>query len=708
MKQKSLWNRLGKGIFSLFMVCAITCTTVMQVSAFEGDYKPYQQGTQDSNHIVESESENKTEESISGFSSMASNAGLSSTGLTQANNLRASTRGTEIEIGKSNTASWNGGQFYERMTKEFISENNNNDTVVYRIRYRVKHWGGGYTYQTGAVQLWVDGRHITSYSAYIGVHLNNTDAVLGSTDITLSKGVNHTIEFRDPGGSGMTAINVSGIVYHALPTYTVTFVNGYGGTVKTQTVTKYQSASAPSVSRAGYTFAGWSGTYTNVTSNRTITATWSPNTYQVKYNANGGTNAPATQNFVFNSGAKISTGKPTRTGYTFTGWISNPNNTAFAPGASIPTGWGSFELIAQWKINQYTVTFDSNGGSAVSPQTVNYGSKISRPSNPTRSGYTFVGWYKNSALTTAYDFDAAVTGNMTLYAKWNKNPVMSGVDIYMIQGLDFSNRRLITGQDTFIKSPITAYPDKLMKGNYPVTAKDAEDGDITSSIKITSIRHSDGTNVSVNANNTFSTNKLGTYTVTYSVTDKGGATTSYVRKLTVLPFSIATIDANDRYFYKDSTITDADLLSKVKASDKYDGDISSKVKIISNTINASVTGDYTVRYSITNTSNKITVKDITVHIVDRVADEAKNESIRYIEEDYLDTLDSQSKWVTDQSLNQKLTQSLRKESSTNNAKREYTFSKEEVKEVQEFSKNHGYSQSVNQLFNNIFERCQIK
>lgn len=68
----------------------------------------------------------------------------------------------------------------------------------------------------------------------------------------------------------------------------------------------------------------------------------------------------------------------------------------------------------------HTVTFNSNGGSAVSSVYVLDGNKLTTPTAPTKTGYTFGGWYKDAALTTPYDFTAAVTGDMTLYAKWNE------------------------------------------------------------------------------------------------------------------------------------------------------------------------------------------------------------------------------------------------------------------------------------------------
>lgn len=70
----------------------------------------------------------------------------------------------------------------------------------------------------------------------------------------------------------------------------------------------------------------------------------------------------------------------------------------------------------------YTVTFETNGGSAVSAQTVLTGQKATEPEIPTREGYQFAGWYSDSGLTTSYDFDHSVTGNVTIYAKWTAEP----------------------------------------------------------------------------------------------------------------------------------------------------------------------------------------------------------------------------------------------------------------------------------------------
>jgi uncharacterized repeat protein (TIGR02543 family) len=70
---------------------------------------------------------------------------------------------------------------------------------------------------------------------------------------------------------------------------------------------------------------------------------------------------------------------------------------------------------------QYAVSFESNGGSPVTAQTVTEGEKAARPANPTRTGYTFADWYGDAAFATAYDFNAPVTADKTLYARWTVN-----------------------------------------------------------------------------------------------------------------------------------------------------------------------------------------------------------------------------------------------------------------------------------------------
>ena len=120
-----------------------------------------------------------------------------------------------------------------------------------------------------------------------------------------------------------------------------------------------------------------------------------------------------------NSGGTVTKpADPTRAGYNFEGWYSDENfNTAWSFNSD--TVSKDMALYAKWNKNQYTVTFESNGGSAVDSQIIKYGDTVTEPDDPTRTGYTFDGWYSDAPLTTAWIFDSnTVSKDMTLYAKW--------------------------------------------------------------------------------------------------------------------------------------------------------------------------------------------------------------------------------------------------------------------------------------------------
>ncbi|WP_129689961.1 S8 family serine peptidase [Gottfriedia acidiceleris] len=120
---------------------------------------------------------------------------------------------------------------------------------------------------------------------------------------------------------------------------------------------------------------------------------------------------------------------PTRTGYTFVGWYKDSEG---------QTAWNfatdkvteDTVLYAKWSINKYSVKFDSQGGSTVAEITANYNTTIAKPSFPTKTGYTFIGWYKDAAGQVVWNFETdKVTSNVTLYAKWLLNgPVINPID----------------------------------------------------------------------------------------------------------------------------------------------------------------------------------------------------------------------------------------------------------------------------------------
>ena len=121
------------------------------------------------------------------------------------------------------------------------------------------------------------------------------------------------------------------------------------------------------------------------------------------------------------AGKPVTVTAETPTGYTFTGWTAEGVTLDDPASASVtfPMPENNVTLTAHWKLGSYTVTFATNGGSAVDSQTVNYGAKVAAPSAPTRAGYTFQGWYQDAACTDAWDMESdTVAGDITLYAKW--------------------------------------------------------------------------------------------------------------------------------------------------------------------------------------------------------------------------------------------------------------------------------------------------
>ena len=191
---------------------------------------------------------------------------------------------------------------------------------------------------------------------------------------------------------------------------TVTFDTDDGSAVESQTVVSGRNAVRPADPvRTGYTFAGWyldGEVYdfdTPVTTDLTLTAHWTANQYTITFDTAGGSEiAPITQDY----GTPITApAAPIRTGYTFAGW--SPALPAAMPAENMT-------VTAQWTVNQYTITFDTAGGSAIAPITQDYGTAITAPADPTRNGYTFVGW--SPALPATMPAE-----NMTVTAQWRVN-----------------------------------------------------------------------------------------------------------------------------------------------------------------------------------------------------------------------------------------------------------------------------------------------
>ena len=146
-------------------------------------------------------------------------------------------------------------------------------------------------------------------------------------------------------------------------------------------------------------------------------ANGTPVVYTITFNSNDGTSV-ASQNV--NAGEKLTEpSTPTKEGFTFDGWYED---STFSKKFDFNTPiTDNMTLYAKWIENKYTVTFDTKGGNTIAPVTVKEGEKVAEPTTaPTKEGFTFDGWYTDDTYTTKYNFENAVTKNITLYAKWNE------------------------------------------------------------------------------------------------------------------------------------------------------------------------------------------------------------------------------------------------------------------------------------------------
>ena len=191
--------------------------------------------------------------------------------------------------------------------------------------------------------------------------------------------------------------------------YTITFDTAGGSEVAPITQDYGTTITAPAnPAKTGYTFAGWDREIptTMPAGDMTITARWQVNQYTITFKPeNGGEDIVITQDY----GTAITPpAAPTRTGYTFAGWDRESPTTMPAE---------NITLTARWTVNQYTITFKPENGGQDIVIKQDYGTAITAPANPTKTGYTFAGWDKTIPTTMP-------AGDMTITARWTENRVI--------------------------------------------------------------------------------------------------------------------------------------------------------------------------------------------------------------------------------------------------------------------------------------------
>lgn len=255
------------------------------------------------------------------------------------------------------------------------------------------------------------------------------------------------------GGSytGNVSVTLYAVWKYKPTTYTVSYdANGGTGAPGRQTKTYGVTLTLTTIqpTRRNYLFLGWSkdrnatsasysagGSYTD-NADVTLYAVWryDPETYTIRYDANGGTGAPASQTKTYGVPLTLSAVKPTRAGYEFLGWSTDPTTmlTNYAPGERY-TDEASITLYAVWRYvpKTYTVSYDANGGgNTPASQIKTEDVTLTLTSTiPTRYGYTFRGWAISPTATTAdYQAGGSYTANesVTLYAVWEINTYITG------------------------------------------------------------------------------------------------------------------------------------------------------------------------------------------------------------------------------------------------------------------------------------------
>lgn len=431
--------------------------------------------------------------------------------------------------------------------------------------------------------------------------------------------------------------NLTVTAQYKINTYTVNFRDWNGTVLKSQTVNYGSTANPPAnPSRTGYTFTGWNGSYNNVTSNCDVYATYTINYYTAFTNhwvekdfVNGAWNPSGT----LNSGETMihigtSNHQSIAYGGTYTpspidivGYELSSNSYGY----NGVNGWtggtnGSSISIYQYtsvefyyRKKNYTVSFNSNGGSSVSNQTIKYKNTASSPSS-TKENFKLVGWYTDSALTKQFDFNTQITGNMTLYAKWERTHY----------DINISHKTYDTVNGW---KDITNESKKLaINSTYTITNLD------NSKIPL---GYQAENKYDLYLNNA----KVGsTLSITAKQIINGSFDTIVVRYAGTSP----SITGKETYYFIGDDVSSSKLITRASASDIKDGNISNKIIVDKiryadrtetkpSKLNTSKEQNITVTFSVTNSRGVTSVSDVTMHIVKKGSDTelVRNEATIY-------------------------------------------------------------------------------
>ena len=255
------------------------------------------------------------------------------------------------------------------------------------------------------------------------VAYGTTPSYDGTTPVAADKADGKTYTFTGwtPAVSDVTGDVTYTAVYSVTTnTYTITWVNDDGTPLETDenvaygTIPSYDGATpVAQITEAGktYTFTGWDSAIVSVTGDKTYKATYTTadNVYTVTFDADGGTAVAAVS---AGHGETVSEPSTTKDGYRFDCWTLDGEEYDFSTPVT-----DNITLVAKW-VQQVTVTFNTDGGTAVTPQTFDLGDAMTKPADPVKAGYVFNGWYVDQKCEEALDFSAPVVSDVIVYADW--------------------------------------------------------------------------------------------------------------------------------------------------------------------------------------------------------------------------------------------------------------------------------------------------
>lgn len=320
----------------------------------------------------------------------------------------------------------------------YSTTSNGNSSAT--VRVTMSFYGNGVSYNSDNCTCSVTLNGTTKYF-YHSFTSSTSAQVMGYADFTISK--THSTQSLTASGSMVTGVSLGtltatkAVSVSAKTSYSVSF-KANGGSNAPSTQTKWYgerlTLSSKKPTRTGYTFKGWgtSASTTTVaynaggsyTANSAITlyAIWQAKTFTVSYNANGGSGAPSSQTKTYGVKLTLSSTKPTRSGYSFSGWATSATGSVAYQSGGTYTANKAVTLYAVWTQTTYSVTYNANGGTgAPASQTKVYGANLTLQAGiPTRAGFIFTGWATSATGEVKYQPADVYKENkaLNLYAVW--------------------------------------------------------------------------------------------------------------------------------------------------------------------------------------------------------------------------------------------------------------------------------------------------